>query len=53
MKTCFVETNRKVIHFSINSKMLDRKYQYIIVKQLSAGWLTIVSRLANNCRQVG
>lgn len=53
MKTCFVETNCKVIHFSINNKMFRRKYQYIIVKQLSAVWLTIVGRLANNCRQVG
>ena len=53
MKTCFVEAKCKVIHFSINNKMFRRKYQYIIVKQLSAVWLTIVGSLANNCRQVG
>lgn len=33
--------------------MFKRKYQYSIVKQLSAGWLTIVGSLANNCRQFG
>ena len=53
MKTCFVETNCKVIHFSINNKMFKRKYQYSIVKQLLAVWLTIVGSLANNCRQFG
>lgn len=53
MKTCVVEFKRKVIHISINSKMFKRKYQYSIVKQLSAVWLTTVGSLADNCRQFG
>ena len=45
MKTCFVETNCKVIHISINSKMLKQKYQYSIVKQLQG------KRIINWCKE--